>query len=207
MTIGKKVLITSGRSCYHPPYYRCRFERVFVCFVFSLYGMRRCGGCGAGIGASELVMRAKDMVYHISCFTCNSCGIQLSKGDHFGMRDHLIYCRVHYEALLETSPTTSPTMNAFFPTGAPHPAPTMEQYYGALGAPAPILDGIPKILPPINGTSPATGTSRGRPRKRRKESDASPTLSIGKSLFFSFHSRVQRSPLLFSSSRLCARLG
>lgn len=44
-------------------------------------------------------MRAKDDVYHVHCFTCASCGIRLAKGDHFGVRDGLIYCRPHYETL------------------------------------------------------------------------------------------------------------
>ena len=61
--------------------------------------MKRCGRCQAGISASELVMRAKDLVYHLQCFTCASCGVALAKGDHFGMRDGLVYCRPHYELL------------------------------------------------------------------------------------------------------------
>lgn len=44
-------------------------------------------------------MRARDLVYHLHCFTCASCGIPLSTGDHFGMRDGLVYCRPHYEML------------------------------------------------------------------------------------------------------------
>lgn len=44
-------------------------------------------------------MRARDDVYHVHCFTCASCGVRLAKGDHFGVRDGLIYCRPHYETL------------------------------------------------------------------------------------------------------------
>lgn len=44
-------------------------------------------------------MRARDDVYHVHCFTCALCGIRLTKGDHFGIRDSLIYCRPHYENL------------------------------------------------------------------------------------------------------------
>lgn len=42
-------------------------------------------------------MRARDDVYHIHCFTCALCGVRLLKGDHFGVRNGLIYCRPHYE--------------------------------------------------------------------------------------------------------------
>ena len=38
-------------------------------------------------------MRARDLVYHVACFTCASCGTPLNKGDHFGQRDGLVYCR------------------------------------------------------------------------------------------------------------------
>lgn len=52
-----------------------------------------CSRCRTGISASELVMRARDLVYHVACFTCASCGTPLNKGDHFGQRDGLVYCR------------------------------------------------------------------------------------------------------------------
>lgn len=64
--------------------------------VFSnrrLFAVSRCSRCRAGISASELVMRARDLVYHVACFTCASCGTPLNKGDHFGQRDGLVYCR------------------------------------------------------------------------------------------------------------------
>lgn len=61
--------------------------------------MKRCARCQAGISASELVMRARDAVFHLHCFSCASCGILLTKGDYFGMRDGLVYCRPHYELL------------------------------------------------------------------------------------------------------------
>ena len=45
------------------------------------------------------MMRAREEVYHLECFSCASCGVLLTKGDHFGMRDGLVYCRPHYEIL------------------------------------------------------------------------------------------------------------
>ncbi|KAL0101670.1 hypothetical protein PUN28_019078 [Cardiocondyla obscurior] len=66
---------------------------------YRLFAVSRCSRCRAGISASELVMRARDLVYHVACFTCASCGTPLNKGDHFGQRDGLVYCRPHYELL------------------------------------------------------------------------------------------------------------
>ena len=65
---------------------------------FRLFCVKRCARCGNGITANELVMRARDLVYHLTCFTCVACGTQLSKGDVFGMRDGLVYCRPHYDS-------------------------------------------------------------------------------------------------------------
>ncbi|XP_020285222.1 LIM/homeobox protein Lhx9-like [Pseudomyrmex gracilis] len=66
---------------------------------YRLFAVSRCSRCRAGISASELVMRARELVYHVACFTCASCGTPLNKGDHFGQRDGLVYCRPHYELL------------------------------------------------------------------------------------------------------------
>ncbi|KAL0851776.1 hypothetical protein ABMA28_000086, partial [Loxostege sticticalis] len=65
---------------------------------YRLFCVKRCARCGNGITANELVMRARDMVYHLTCFTCVACGTLLSKGDVFGMRDGLVYCRPHYDS-------------------------------------------------------------------------------------------------------------
>ena len=46
-----------------------------------LFSLKRCERCHGGISSNELVMRAKDYVYHIHCFTCVTCNVPLSKGD------------------------------------------------------------------------------------------------------------------------------
>ncbi|NXJ65363.1 LHX2 protein, partial [Rostratula benghalensis] len=71
----------------------------------SLLGLRfsvqRCARCHLGISASEMVMRARDLVYHLNCFTCTTCNKMLTTGDHFGMKDNLVYCRLHFETLIQ----------------------------------------------------------------------------------------------------------
>ncbi|KPP78275.1 LIM/homeobox protein Lhx2-like, partial [Scleropages formosus] len=64
------------------------------------FSVQRCARCHLGISASEMVMRARDLVYHLSCFTCTTCSRMLTTGDHFGMKDSLVYCRVHFETLV-----------------------------------------------------------------------------------------------------------
>ncbi|XP_067280732.1 LIM/homeobox protein Lhx2a [Pseudorasbora parva] len=46
-------------------------------------------------------MRARDLVYHLSCFSCATCDKVLFTGDHFGMRETSVYCRVHFEMMLQ----------------------------------------------------------------------------------------------------------
>lgn len=42
-------------------------------------------------------MRARHLVYHLSCFKCLVCDKQLHTGDEFGLgKDAVIYCRDHY---------------------------------------------------------------------------------------------------------------
>ncbi|XP_046998492.1 LIM/homeobox protein Lhx2-like [Schistocerca americana] len=87
---------------------------------YRLFAVKRCARCQAGISASELVMRARDLVYHVQCFTCASCGVPLAKGDHFGMRDELVYCRPHYELLYSQDAAGAPycDLEAAFRAGA-----------------------------------------------------------------------------------------
>lgn len=85
-------------------------------------------------------MRARDSVYHLSCFTCSTCNKTLTTGDHFGMKDSLVYCRAHFETLLqgEYPPQLSYT--------------DLAAKSGALA------------LPYFNGTGTV---QKGRPRKRK----------------------------------------
>ncbi|XP_038821537.1 LIM/homeobox protein Lhx2-like isoform X1 [Salvelinus namaycush] len=68
---------------------------------YRRFSVQRCARCHLGISASEMVMRARDLVYHLNCFTCTSCNKMLTTGDHFGMRDSLVYCRLHFETLIQ----------------------------------------------------------------------------------------------------------
>ncbi|XP_036409965.1 LIM/homeobox protein Lhx9-like isoform X2 [Megalops cyprinoides] len=104
------------------------------------FSVQRCARCHLGISASEMVMRARESVYHLSCFTCTSCGKTLTTGDHFGMKDNLVYCRVHFESLLQ---------------GEYHP----QLNYTEIAA-----KGGGLALPFFNGTGTV---QKGRPRKRK----------------------------------------
>ncbi|XP_065560465.1 LIM/homeobox protein Lhx9-like isoform X2 [Artemia franciscana] len=75
---------------------------------YRLHGIRRCGRCGLVLGPNDLVMRARDFIYHLSCFTCAACNQSLTKGDIFGMRDGVVYCRLHFDMLQHGGGSFSP---------------------------------------------------------------------------------------------------
>ena len=84
-------------------------------------------------------MRARDLVYHLGCFTCAHCNKTLATGDHFGMKENMIYCRAHYELLLQGE--YIPELAGDISLG-PHPG--QVPYYNGVGA-----------------------VQKGRPRKRK----------------------------------------
>ena len=79
------------------------FRCLLSCYLLPSrrFSVQRCARCHLGISASEMVMRAKDLVYHLNCFTCTSCHKILTTGDHFGMRDSLVYCHLHFETIIQ----------------------------------------------------------------------------------------------------------
>ncbi|OXU26845.1 hypothetical protein TSAR_014467 [Trichomalopsis sarcophagae] len=119
---------------------------------YRLFAVSRCSRCRAGISATELVMRARDLVYHVACFTCASCGTPLNKGDHFGQRDGLVYCRPHYELICCATDYGS-TSGSVEDLGSPGVSP-LPGYYSAAEQ-SPIAAGG------------GGGAQKGRPRKRK----------------------------------------
>ncbi|XP_055373944.1 protein apterous [Condylostylus longicornis] len=63
---------------------------------YRVFGSRRCSKCLASISSSELVMRVRYLVFHLSCFSCTICNSPLTKGDEFGIRNSDVFCRLHY---------------------------------------------------------------------------------------------------------------
>ncbi|XP_011505138.1 PREDICTED: LIM/homeobox protein Lhx9-like [Ceratosolen solmsi marchali] len=127
---------------------------------YRLFAVSRCSRCRAGISATELVMRARDLVYHVACFTCASCGTPLNKGDHFGQRDGLVYCRPHYELLCCATDYGSSIEDLGSPGVSPLPG-----YYSAAEQ-SPIM------------SSGGGGVQKGRPRKRKLSEVAGSELPV-----------------------------
>jgi LIM homeobox protein 2/9 len=135
--------------------------------------MKRCARCQATIISSELVMRARDLVFHVHCFSCAVCNSPLTKGDHFGMRDGAVLCRLHFEM-----PMTEPMPPGMFPPGMHHyppPFPSPEFHHQI--PPATPVESVGKV-PFFNG-APTTPRQKGRPRKRKPKDLEGMTASLG----------------------------
>ncbi|KAK6469564.1 LIM/homeobox protein Lhx2-like [Huso huso] len=85
---------------------QCALDAQLTCFskdgaiyckedYYSRFCVQCCARCGLGVPASSLVMRARDSVFHLRCFTCLPCGAVLQPGDLFTMRGGDLYCQRH----------------------------------------------------------------------------------------------------------------
>lgn len=140
------------------------------CRCCRLFGMKRCGRCQAAILASELVMRAREMVYHVHCFTCAVCQTALTKGDTFGMRDGAVFCRLHYQEL-----PPAPSDLHYHPHPMPLPLP-----HPHLGTPPlPPTPPDPSKVPSAFFNGAPAPRQKGRPRKRKPKDLESMTANLG----------------------------
>ena len=69
-----------------------------LCVRGRLFGVK-CSGCGLGFDSVNLVMRARERVYHVDCFRCVACRRRLDSGDEFAARrgDGGLVCRQHFD--------------------------------------------------------------------------------------------------------------
>ncbi|KAG8196853.1 hypothetical protein JTE90_027565 [Oedothorax gibbosus] len=109
--IGDRFLLqVSGRS-WHARCLRCSachapLDTQQSCFVredrlycktdyVRIFGAK-CAKCSRSIHASDWVRKAREQVYHLACFACDSCKRQLSTGEEFALHESRVLCKTHF---------------------------------------------------------------------------------------------------------------
>ena len=149
--------------------------------------MKRCARCQAAILFTEMVMRARDLVFHVHCFTCAVCNSTFNKGDQFGLKDGTVLCQIHYELAVSEEHHQSPSP-ATFPGGGtyppPFPSPEFHPHHHHASIPPSATPVCPDSVvgnkvPYFNGTATGTARQKGRPRKRKPKDLETMTANLG----------------------------
>ncbi|CAR97817.1 LIM/homeobox protein ttx-3 [Caenorhabditis elegans] len=115
--VDKEISVVDGKY-YHNNCLRCQmcdipFEYSDKCYVRDGVFLCRadhakryqkcCRKCEIPLNREDMVMKAKEMIFHHACFVCFICGIKLNPGDYYTMspQGHL-YCHAHYNAVRST---------------------------------------------------------------------------------------------------------
>nr|XP_019530096.2 LIM domain transcription factor LMO4.1 isoform X1 [Aedes albopictus]XP_019530097.2 LIM domain transcription factor LMO4.1 isoform X1 [Aedes albopictus] len=106
-----------------------------------------CAACNKVIPAFEMVMRARNNVYHLECFACQQCNHRFCVGDKFYLCENKILCEYDYEErLVFASMANHPMLKRQIGTGGPQQQQQQQQQQGggvgAGGHPHPVQNGI-----------------------------------------------------------------
>ncbi|XP_035708534.1 uncharacterized protein LOC110851160 isoform X2 [Folsomia candida] len=66
-----------------------------------------CAACSKVIPAFEMVMRARNNVYHLECFACQQCNHRFCVGDRFYLCENKILCEYDYQEVMVFANMTS----------------------------------------------------------------------------------------------------
>ncbi|TKR93908.1 hypothetical protein L596_008276 [Steinernema carpocapsae] len=78
----------------------------------SLFGTK-CVRCERVFDRQDLVMRARNLVFHVNCFTCYSCDRHLAPGEEYVVKEEELYCRLDCDALINAEPSSNKTTDMF----------------------------------------------------------------------------------------------
>ncbi|CAI8057951.1 LIM/homeobox protein Lhx1 [Geodia barretti] len=74
---------------------------------FKLYGTK-CSGCKTGLCPEDMVRKAMDKVYHLSCFSCSLCRKELQTGEQlFLVQGEKFLCEKCYQLSIQSLAATN----------------------------------------------------------------------------------------------------
>lgn len=80
-----------------------RHERIYCKRDYQKLFPTRCRLCQLEFLENDLVMKARNNIYHTDCFKCVVCNRVLSSGDEFCIREKGIYCKGDFELADKTT--------------------------------------------------------------------------------------------------------
>ncbi|CAG2236500.1 LIM/homeobox protein Awh-like [Mytilus galloprovincialis] len=118
--IVDRYLLRVNDQSYHVSCLRCctcqiGLERQSSCYIkgnnvyckldYTREFGAKCSKCLRSIQPNDWVRKARDNVYHLACFACDSCKRQLSTGEEFALQEDQVLCKTHYVESLEGGPS------------------------------------------------------------------------------------------------------
>lgn len=85
----------------------CSMERDNVLYTFYSTFSKKCSKCFRAITSMDWARRAKSLIFHLACFSCDFCDRQLSTGEDFALLAEQILCREHYLETVEVETGSS----------------------------------------------------------------------------------------------------
>jgi len=94
-------LLDGHASCF------LRDEQLYCKLDYTKLFGAKCFKCGRMISPADWIRKARDQVYHLACFSCDSCKRQLSTGEEFGISEDRVLCKTHYMETIDGGCTSS----------------------------------------------------------------------------------------------------
>lgn len=79
-----------------------------------IFSTRQCAKCDVQLRCDELVMRARDLIFHLHCFCCALCQLPLSPGDTAAVQGGQLYCGEHVDHHLEEQRSLEMSPHSFY---------------------------------------------------------------------------------------------
>lgn len=93
------LVLLRMRFCIHLA--RIKITHCLYLSLLRLFGTKGfCTVCCKTIPAFEMVMRARENVYHLECFSCQRCHQRFCVGDKFYLINNRILCVDDYEEMM-----------------------------------------------------------------------------------------------------------